>query len=127
MTPALPDHSALLDIVWVLTVCLLAALFAALHLAAVISQMRKGFRPSHIVMLAGCLLVFAAIPACVLGWPGNLDSLLMAVGGGTVCGSAFWNGRSAAKKAGDEKLFHLSHHLIRFGVVLILVMNFIRV
>lgn len=122
MTPA---HDHTIYIIWMLAVCALALLFAALHLVAVISQMRKEFRPSHIVMLLGCLLAAAAIPACILGW--SFDWVLMAVGGGMVCGSAFWNGSSAARKAGDEKLFHLSHHLIRFGVVLILSMNFLRV
>lgn len=123
----MPAHDHTIYIIWMLSVCALALLFAALHLVAVVSQMRKEFRPSHIVMLLGCLLAAAAITACIMGWPWNLDSLLMAIGGGTVCGAAFWNGRSAAARAGDEKLFHLSHHLIRFGVVLILTMNFIRV
>ena len=119
------DHTFL--VVWMLTVCALALLFAVLHLIAVISRMVKEFRPSQIVMLVGCVITLLAVPACLFGWPWNMDALLMAVGGGAVCGAAFYNGRSAAEKAGDKKLFHISHHIARFAFVLVLVMNFIRV
>lgn len=121
----LPDHTFF--IIWALTVCLLAGLFALLHLIAVISAMRKEYKPSQIVMLAGCVITALAVPACLFGWPWNLDALLMAVGGGGVCGAAYWNGRSAAAKSGDKRMFHLSHHISRFAFVLVLVMNFIRV
>lgn len=114
-------------IIWTLTVCVFALVFAVLHLIAAISAMRKKYSPSQIVMLAGCVVSLLSIPACLWGWPGNLDALLMAAGGGAVCGAAFYNGRSAAAKAGDPKLFHLSHHISRFAFVLILVINFIRV
>lgn len=119
------DHTFF--VVWMLTVCVLALVFGVLHLIAVISAMRKEYKPSQIVMLVCSILVLLAVPACIMGWPWNLDALLMAVGGGGVCGAAFYNGRSAAEKAGDKKLFHISHHIIRFAFVLILVMNFIRV
>lgn len=119
------DHTFF--VAWMLIVCALALVFAVLHLIAVISRMAKEFRPSQIVMLVGCVITLLAIPACLFGWPWNMDSLLMAVGGGAVCGAAFYNGRSAAAKAGDEKLFHLSHHIARFAFVLILAVNFIRV
>lgn len=119
------DHTFF--VVWMLTVCVLALVFGVLHLIAVISAMRKEYRPSQIVMLVCSIVVLLAVPACLTGWPWNLDALLMAVGGGGVCGAAFYNGRSAAEKAGDKKLFHISHHIARFAFVLILVMNFIRV
>lgn len=119
------DHTFF--VVWMLTVCVLALVFGVLHLIAVISAMRKEYKPSQIVMLVCSIVVLLAVPACIMGWPWNLDALLMAVGGGGVCGAAFYNGRSAAEKAGDKKLFHISHHIIRFAFVLVLVMNFIRV
>ena len=119
------DHTFF--IVWTLTVCVLALLFALLHLIAVIGAMREEYKPMQIVMLVGCVITLLAVPACLFGWPGNMDALLMAVGGGAVCGAAFYNGKSAAARAGDEKLFHISHHISRFAFVLILVMNFIRV
>lgn len=122
-----PNFDHTFFIVWTLTACALALLFAVLHLIAVISAMRKEYKPSQIVMLAGCVITLLAIPACLLGWPWNMDAMLMAVGGGAVCGAAFYNGKSAAEKAGDKKLFHISHHIVRFAFVLILVMNFIRV
>lgn len=117
------DHTFL--IIWTLTACALAGLFALLHLIAAVTAMAKEYRPSHLVMLAGCVITAAAIPACLMGWPWNLDAMLMAVGGGTVCGAAYWNGKSAAR-AGDERLFHISHHIARFAFVLVLVMNFVR-
>lgn len=112
-------------VAWTITVCVLAGLFGALHLIAVISRIRKGFRPSYLVMLGGALGVLAAAVDCLLG--GSFDWLLMAIGGGMVCGSAFWNGKAAAAESGDAGMFHLSHHLIRFGIAIILTMTFIRV
>ncbi len=125
MNPNLVDHT--FYVAWAITACVLALLFGLLHLIAVIGAMRKGYRPSQLVMLVCSIIVLAAIPACLFGWPGNIDALLMAIGGGGVCGAAFYNGRSAAEKAGDKSLFHLSHHIVRLAFVLVLVMNFIRV
>lgn len=119
------DHTAFIALT--LAICALALAFGVLHLIAGISAMKKDFKPSRVVMPLGCVIALLAIPACLMGWPWNLDSLLMAIGGGAVCGAAYYNGKSAAAKAGDEKLFHLSHHLIRFGIVLILVFAFTRV
>ena len=125
MNPNLVDHT--FYVVWAITVCVFTLIFGALHLVAVISAMRKEYRPSQIVMLVCSVIALLSVPACLFGWPWNLDSLLMAVGGGGVCGAAFYNGRSAAEKAGDKSLFHLSHHILRFMFVLILVINFIRI
>ena len=114
-------------LVWTITVCVWALIFGALHLAAAISAMRKDYKPFQLVMLVCSIIALAAIPACIFGWPGNIDALLMAIGGGGVCGAALYNGRSAEEKAGDKSLFHLSHHIVRFVFVIILVINFIRV
>ncbi len=119
------DHTFFVG--WAIAVCVLALIFGVLHLIAVISALRKEYRPSQIVMLVCSIIALLSVPACLWGWPGNLDSLLMAIGGGGVCGAAFYNGRSAAEKSGDKSLFHLSHHIIRFVFVLILVFNFIWV
>lgn len=122
-----PENDLLFLVVWTLTVCALALVFGLLHLIAGISAMAKGYRPSQTAMLIGSLTTLAAVPACICGWPGDLDAISMAVGGGTVCGAAFYNGRRAMKEAGDKRLFHLSHHISRLAFVLVLVMNFIRV
>ena len=121
MNPNL-DHTFFVG--WAIAVCVLALIFGVLHLIAVISALRKEYRPSQIVMLVCSIIALLSVPACLWGWPGNLDSLLMAIGGGGVCGAAFYNGRSAAEKSGDKSLFH---HIIRFVFVLILVFNFIWV
>lgn len=122
-----PENDLLFLVVWTLTVCALALVFGLLHLIAGISAMAKGYRPSQTAMLIGSLTTLAAVPACILGWPGNLDAVLMAAGGGTVCGATFYNGRRAMKEAGDKRLFHPTHHITRLAFVLVLVMNFIRV
>lgn len=105
-------------VILTIAVCALAGLFTALHMIAAVSQLKNGCKPSHILMLAGSLGVAAAVFDCLMG--GAFDWLLMALGGGMVCGAAFWNGKSSGN-------FHLAHHLLRFGIVLILVFTFIRV
>ncbi len=122
-----PENDLSFLVVWTLTVCALALVFGLLHLIAGISAMAKGYRPSQTAMLIGSLTTLAAVPACICGWPGDLDAISMAVGGGTVCGAAFYNGRRAMKEAGDKRLFHPTHHITRLAFVLVLVMNFIRV
>jgi len=118
-----------LHVVWTAIVCVLAGLFGVLHIIAAASQIRKGYKPSYLVMIVGALLTIAAAVACLFGVGGgwNLDALLMALGGGAVCGAAWWNGRSSAVENGDAWMFHLSHHIIRFGFMLILVFTFARV
>ena len=108
MNPNL-DHTFFVG--WAIAVCVLALIFGVLHLIAVISALRKEYRPSQIVMLVCSIIALLSVPACLWG----------------VCGAAFYNGRSAAEKSGDKSLFHLSHHIIRFVFVLILVFNFIWV
>lgn len=122
-----PENDLSFLVVWTLTVCALALVFGLLHLIAGISAMAKGYRPSQTAMLIGSLTTLAAVPACICGWPGDLDAISMAVGGGTVCGAAFYNGRRAMKEAGDKRLFHPTHHITRLAFVLVLVINFIRV
>lgn len=122
-----PENDLSFLVVWTLTVCALALVFGLLHLIAGISAMAKGYRPSQTAMLIGSLTTLAAVPACICGWPGDLDAISMAIGGGTVCGAAFYNGRRAMKEAGDKRLFHPTHHITRLAFVLVLVINFIRV
>lgn len=112
------DHA--LYAAMVLLACLLASAFGLLHIIAAAVQLSRDHRPMNIVMLIGGALALAAAPACLFGWPGNMDALLMAIGGGAVCGAAFYNGRSGGN-------FHLVHHLVRFGAVLLLVFVFIGV
>lgn len=105
-------------IAFLILTCLLAGLFAVLHLIAAVSQLRKETHPSHILMLASSLVVLSAVTGCLLG--SGFDWLLLLVGGGMVCAAAIWNGRRSGT-------LHLSHHITRAAVVLILVLNFIRI
>lgn len=109
-------------VILTIAVCVLAGLFGLLHLVAAASQMAKDHKPTHIVMMVGALLAIAAAVVNLFGIGSsfNLDGLLMAVGGGAVCGAAWQNGKSSGQ-------FHLAHHLLRFGIVLILVFTFIRI
>lgn len=107
------DHTLL--VTYMIVTCAAAFLFAVLHLAAAASQFKKGVKPSHALMFCGALGVLAAIVDCVLG--GSFDWLLMLLGGGMVCGAAFWNGKSAGK-------VNPLHHVIRGAVVVVLVLAF---
>lgn len=114
------DHQGYIALT--ITVCVLAGLFGLLHLVAAASQIMKDRKPAHMVMMAGALCAIAAAVVCLCGAGSgyNLDSLLMALGGGAVCGAAWQNGKSSGN-------FHLAHHLLRFGIALVLVFTFIRV
>ncbi len=104
------DHQ--FHVIFTLAVCVLAWLFALLHGIAAGSQLYKktGSVPA-LLMLGGSLGVLAAGIDCLVG--GGLDWLLMLLGGTIVCTAALCNG----KRAGN---LHLSHHLIRLGLVLAL-------
>ena len=102
-----------------LAVCGFAALFGILHGIAAVSQLVKKKAPAPaVLMLGGSLGALAAVVDCLLG--GRFDWLLMLLGGAMVCAAAVWNGRRAGK-------LHPAHHLIRAGMMLILVVGFICV
>lgn len=107
------DHT--LYITYIIITCVVAGLFAVLHLAAAASQFKKGVEPSHALMFCGAVGVLAAIVDCVRG--GSSDWLLMLLGGGMVCGAAFWNGKSAGK-------VNPLHHVIRGAIVVALALAF---
>lgn len=104
-------------------VCALTALFALLHLIAALSQLKSHSPAPHILMLGGALGALAAALDCLLR--GSFDWLLMLLGGAMVCAAALWNGRQAAKSKGENH-FHLSHHITRAGLVLILVISMVK-
>lgn len=111
------DHQAY--VLCLIATCTVAVLFAVLHLIAAISQLIKKSSPAQaVLMLAGALGVLAAAIDCAMG--GAFDWLLMLAGGAMVCAAAIWNG----KRSGA---FHLSHHIVRAVVVIILILSFISV
>ena len=102
-----------------LAVCGFAALFGILRGIAAVSQLVKKTGPiPALLMLGGSLGVLAAAIDCLLG--GGLDWLIMLLGGSMVCLAAVCNGKRTGK-------LHPAHHLIRAGMMLILVVGFICV
>ena len=102
-----------------LAVCGVAALFGLLHGIAAVSQLVKKTGPiPALLMLGGSLGVLAAAIDCLLGV--GLDWLIMLLGGSMVCLAAVCNGNRTGK-------LHPAHHLIRAGMMLILVVGFICV
>lgn len=110
------DHQGY--VIFIILVCVLAGLFALLHLIAAISQLKSGGKLSSLLMLTGSLGTAAAVIDCLLG--GRFDWLLMLAGGGLVCFAAIRNGQAAGK-------LHWQHHLIRIGTALLLTLAFIYI
>lgn len=88
-----------------IAICVLAGLFAVLHIIAAVSQLAKKKSPAaSVLMLGGALEALAAGIDCLIG--GSLDWLFMLVGGVMVCAAAIMNGRAAGK-------LNPLHHIIR--------------
>lgn len=101
-----------------LLIYICAGLFALLHLAAAVSQFKTRPLAPHILMAAGALGLGAAIYDSVNA--GACDWLLALLACGMICGAALWNGRRSGE-------FHLSHHITRAALALILVLDFVLV
>lgn len=95
-----------------------AGLFALLHLIAAGSQLRRGPLAPHLLMAAGSLGLGAAIFYSMDA--GAYDWLLALASCAMICGAAVWNG----KRSGE---FHLSHHITRIALALLLVIDFVLV
>ena len=104
-----------------ISVGILAILFGLLHIIAARTQLKsknaaaRGF--SIAMICGGVCVVFEAIAHLVGNNPGWMDALSCAMGCLLICFSAYANG----KRAGNV---HLSHHLIRGGIAVLLVTGF---
>lgn len=100
-------------ILWVI-----AGAFGLLTTVAALGEIRKkvqrNFAPFTLMSVGGVGLLGAVVDG-VSG--GAYDWLLALIACGMVCAGAVWNGRSR----GD---FHLSHHVVRMGLSLVLVAGF---
>lgn len=96
-------------------VCAAAALFSLLCMTAAGSQVVKAPKPSHIVMALGSILLLCAVLVNALG--SSLDWLAALLAGGLICGAAIQNGRSSGT-------FHLSHHVVRAALCVLLAAGF---
>ncbi|MDE6837303.1 MAG: hypothetical protein K2P33_02800 [Acutalibacter sp.] len=95
-----------------------AGLFALLHLIAALSQLKARPLAPQLLMAAGALGLGAAVYDSVNA--GAYDWLLALLACGMICGAAIWNGRRSGE-------LHLSHHITRIALALILVIDFVFV
>lgn len=94
-------------------ICCITVLYAVLSVIAAVSQIKTAtHKDTSIMMLGGGLLLVIAI---ILK---NADWIAAIIGGLLICIAAFLNG----KRSGN---FHISHHIIRFIITLLLVIGFI--
>lgn len=105
-----------------IAVSVLAILFGVLHIIAARTQLKStdpAARGFAIAMLCGGVCVaFEAFAHLVGNNPGWLDALSAAAGCLLICVSAYANGRRFEN-------FHLSHHLVRGGIAVLLVIGFL--
>lgn len=98
-------------------VCIVSLLFGVLSMFAALSQYRKAKNPTpHLVMALGGIVLLFAIIAAVNGF--SYDWIFALAGCGLICGAAIYNG-----KAGGN--FHLSHHIVRIALCILLVAGFL--
>lgn len=94
-------------------ICGITVLYAVLSMFAAITQIKTAtHKDTSIIMLCGGLLL---VIATVFK---NADWIIVIIGGMLICIAAFLNG----KRSGN---FHISHHIIRFIITLLLVIGFI--
>ena len=87
-----------------------AALLGALHLIAALSQIKEKKHTFPAMMLGSAMILLSAVFALLHN---PLDWMLMLCGGLLICLAAIKNGK-------DSGHFHLAHHLVRGGIVLLL-------
>ena len=105
-----------------IAVSVLAILFALLHAIAAAAQLRSkdpAARSSAIIMLCGgvaliCSAVSHLINSSLWAW---MDTLSAACGFLLICFAAYLNGRRSGT-------VHVSHHLVRGGIAVLLVIGF---
>ena len=106
-----------------IAVSVLAILFALLHIIAAATQLRSkdpAARGSAVLMLCGGVLLIVSAVAHLVnsGLGAQIEALSAGVCGFfPICFAAYLNGRRAGK-------VHVSHHLVRGGVAVLLVLGF---
>lgn len=96
---------------------IITALYGVLSFIAAFSQLKKAEKKtSYAAMAAGALILIAAIGLHLISIPFNWFAAVL--GGVLICTAAIYNG----KKGGN---FHITHHIIRFAVTLLLIAGFI--
>ena len=106
-----------------IAVSVLAILFALLHIIAAVTQFKSkdpAARNSAAIMLCGGVaLICSAIAHLVYDGAGSQIAVLSSAVCGflLICFAAYLNGRRSGK-------VHLSHHAVRCGVAILLVVGF---
>lgn len=94
-------------------ICGITILYAGLSMLAAVTQIRAAtHKDTPIMMLSGGLLLVVA------AFLQNIDWIVVIIGGGLICIAAFLNGKRSES-------FHVSHHIIRFIITLLLVIGFV--
>jgi len=105
-----------------IVISVLAILFGVLHIIAACTQFRSkdpAARGFAVAMACGGLAAACAAIAHLTGAnPGWTDALTAATGCLLICAAAYANG----KRAGNV---HLSHHIVRGAVAVLLVVGFV--
>ena len=107
-----------------IAVSVLAILFALLHIIAAVTQFKSkdpAARGLAVSMASGglCAIIAAVFHLYwgAVGGNANLsDAITLAIGCLLICAAAYMNGRRAGK-------VHLSHHLVRGGIAVLLVVG----
>lgn len=94
-------------------ICGITVLYAVLSMFAAATQLKTATRKDTSVMMfcGGLILIIATVFK-------NADWIAAIIGGMLICIAAFLNG----KRSGN---FHISHHIIRFIITLLLVIGFV--
>ena len=105
-----------------IVISVLAILFGLLHIIAARTQLKSedaAARGLSIAMVCGGVCVAVEAAAHLLrSNPGWMDALSVAAGCLLICVPAYENGRRAGN-------VHISHHIIRGGIAVLLVVGFI--
>ena len=105
-----------------IAVSVLAILFALLHVIAAVAQLKSKDPAARgcasLMLCGGAALVCSAVSHLINSslWPW-IDTLSAACGFLLVCFAAYLNGRRSGN-------VHLSHHLVRGGIAVLLVLGF---
>ena len=96
--------------------CIVSVLFGGLSLIAAISQLRSEKKsPSALIMIAGSLLLIAAVICNLCGQ--KFDVAAAILGCAAICAAAIMNGIKS-------KQLHIQHHIIRIALSIILIIGF---
>lgn len=96
--------------------CIVSVLFGGLSLIAAISQLRSEKKsPSALIMIAGSLLLIAAVICNLFGQ--KFDVAAAILGCAAICAAAIMNGIKS-------KQLHIQHHIIRIALSIILIIGF---